>query len=111
MARDRQLDAREFIARCGDKRHAVRVQRDILCGQVGRVLVAGEGHARTLGVSEHRLRRRIVQIDHALVADREQDRLGLTVCLHGLVEIQVILGQVGERAHCKADAVHAVEHE
>lgn len=37
----------------------------------------------------------------------EQLRLGLEIILHGVVVIQVVLGQVGENAHVKINAGHA----
>ena len=55
-------------------------------------------------------RRSIIQIDNALPAHGEQQRLGLAVLLHGLVEIEVILRQIGERSPtANGDAVYAVQ--
>ena len=53
----------------------------------------------------------IVGVDNADVALREQQRLGLGVGLHGLVEVQMILRQVREDAHAETDALHTVQHE
>ncbi len=79
--------------------------------QVGSVLVCREGQAGTGRVREHLVCNRVVEIDDALVGDREQLGLGLAVSLHGLMEVQMVLGQVGERADGEAHAAHAVENQ
>ena len=46
---------------------------------------------RALGALEHDVRPIVVGIDDADIALREQQRLGLGVGLHGLVEVQMVL--------------------
>ena len=41
----------------------------------------------------------IIGVDHAHGAVAEQDGLGIAVGLHGLVEIQMVLGQIGKYSH------------
>ena len=111
MTRNRQLDVCLFaLILCGEL-HAVRVQLQVGRFEIGLRLAAGERHARALCVREHLLRRSIIQIDNALLADGEQQRLCLAILLHGLVEIEVILRQIGERAYRKRNAVYAVKHQ
>ncbi len=86
----------------------VRLQDDVLRPQV---------RLRRLGVGEHftgRVRRQpgrpgIVGVDHAGLTVPEQQRLGAAVLLHGTVEVQVVLGEVGKHAHLIAHAVHPVQ--
>ena len=74
-------------------------------------MLGGVGLHRALGALEHDVRPIIVGVDDAGIALREQQRLGLCIGLHGLMEIQMILRQVREDAHAEADALHAVQHE
>ena len=69
------------------------------------------GHRLAGGGFEDFLRSRVVAVEYADVAAPEQNRLGLPVFLHGLVEIQVILGQIGEYAHLEVNARHPVQHQ
>ena len=73
--------------------------------------VCREGQAGALSVREHLVCNRIVEIYDTLVGNREQLGLGLAVGLHGLMEVQMILSQVGERANGEAHAAHAVEYQ
>ena len=66
---------------------------------------------RAFGALDHDVRPLVVSIDDADIALREQQRLGLGVGLHGLVEVQMVLRQVREDAHPEADALHAVQHQ
>ena len=66
---------------------------------------------RAFGALDHDVRPLVVSIDDADIALREQQRLGLGVGLHGLVEVQMVLRQVREDAHLKSDALHAVQHQ
>ena len=88
----------------------VRRQGDLLRPQVRRgPLRVGEGPAG--GVRQQPGRPGVVGVDHAHAAVLEQDRLGVAVGLHGLVEIQVVLGQVREDAHGVGNPVHPVQHQ
>ena len=69
------------------------------------------GQERTSLLLQHELTCRIVQIGHAGLALMEQQRLGIPICFHGLVEIQMILRQIGERTDGKFDAVYAIQHQ
>ena len=111
VTRDRQLDIGLCAVVCRKEFYAVRVQLKIFRQQAGLALLTRECQARALGISQHLLSRAVIQIDNALVADSEQQRLGLPVCLHRLVEVEVILCQVGECTDRKTDAVYTVEHE
>ena len=53
----------------------------------------------------------VVHVEHADAAAVKENRLGLPVGLHRLVKVQMVLGQVRERADGKGDAVHAVQAE
>ena len=53
----------------------------------------------------------VIGVHHAGVTVLEQDGLGVTVGLHGLVEVQVVLGQVRKDAHSVMDAVHPVQEQ
>lgn len=84
------------------------MQADILGHEVGGIVLCREGLDGARRVEQHLFTRRIVHIDDALVTDGEQEGLGLPVFLHGLVEIQMVLRQVGKRAGREMDAVHTV---
>ena len=51
----------------------------------------------------------IVGVIDRLVALAEEPSLGCGVALHGAVEIQVVLGEVGEGRHRKVEAIHPVQ--
>ena len=54
---------------------------------------------------------RVVGVVHADVAAIEQDGLGVAVGLHGAVEVQMVLTEIGEDAHGEAHAVDPVQHQ
>ena len=54
---------------------------------------------------------RIVGVVDGHVAAVEQDRLGVAVRLHGVVEVQMILAQVGKDADGEPDAVYPVQRQ
>ena len=53
----------------------------------------------------------VVGVVHRHVALAEQQRLGVAVVFHGLVEVQMVLGEIGEHAHRKGNAVHPVQRQ
>ena len=95
----------------GDKAHAGRAQADILGHEVGVVALGRVGVHRAFGALDHDVRPLVIGVDDADIALREQQRLGLGVGLHGLMEVQMILRQVREDAHPEADALHTVQHQ
>ncbi len=72
-------------------------------------------HPVLAGRGDHVRRRRIVGVDHrdAIVGQvvGEQPRLGRAVGVHVAVDVEVVLGQVGERAHAKAQPGHPVHRQ
>ena len=88
----------------------VRRQGDVLRPQVRRG-VFRVGVPAAGGVRHQPLRPGIVRVHHAHVAVLEQDGFGVAVGLHGLVEVQVVLGEIGEDAHGEVDAVHPLQHQ
>ena len=102
------MDVGPFGVRLGVVVHAAGVELDALGGQVGLALGAvAEGAAGAVG--QHPLVPRIVGVVDGHVAALEEDGLGVAVFLHGVVEVQVILAEVGEDAHGEADAVYPVQ--
>ena len=75
----------------GDEAHTRRAQADVLGHEVGVVALGGVGVHRAFGALDHDVRPLVVGIDDADIALREQQRLGLGVGLHGLVEVQMVL--------------------
>ena len=91
------------------KLHMFRKQADTLGGQVGRILIFRVGEAGTgrgAGVVPPRL---VIQIHHRPAALAEELSLGRPVGLHGPMEIQMVLGQVGKDPHIERDARHPAE--
>ena len=69
------------------------------------------GQERTSLLLQHELTCRIVQIGHADLALMEQQCLGIPIGFHGLVEIQMILRQIGKCTDGKFDSVYAIQHQ
>ena len=88
----------------------VRRKGDMLRPQVCRGVLCIEV-LPTCGVLQQPLCPGIVGVADAHVAVLEQDGLGVAVGFHGLVEIQVVLGQVGENAHRVVDTVHPIQRQ
>ena len=107
-ARDANFDGRPPVFRHRVEGDVVRRQGDVLRPQVRvralRVEVPPAG-----GVPQQPLRPGVVGVADAHLAVLEQDGLGVAVGLHGLVEVQVVLGEIGEDAHGEADAVHPLQ--
>ncbi|MPM36146.1 hypothetical protein SDC9_82741 [bioreactor metagenome] len=93
----------------GLKLHIGGKQTDIFGYHVGRVLVFRIGHPG----AGHGLRviapGLVVQIQHGGAALRKQQPLGPPVFLHGMVKIQMVLGEICEDAYGKGDARHSAE--
>ena len=92
----------------GGEGHMVRLQLQFLRPQVRfgplRVREFSAG-----GMGHEPLRPGVIGVVNAGVAVLEQQRLGVAVGLHSLMEIQVVLGEVGEDAHGIVHAVHPVQ--
>ena len=86
----------------------VGLQTDVLRPQIAlRLLAVSEFPAG--GVFHQPPGPGIIGVHNAGVTVSEQDGLGIAVGLHGLVEIQVVLGQIRKDAHGVMDAVHPVQ--
>ena len=91
--------------------HAAGVELNGLGLQVG-VAVDGIGEqAGALGVGQQPLAPRVVGVVHADIAAIKQNGLGIAVGLHGAVEVQMVLTEIGEDAHGEAHTVDAVQHQ
>ena len=101
-------DGRPAVRRHRVEGDVVRRQDDVLRPQV-RAGVDGVGIPAAGGVLQQPLRPGVIGVVHAHIAVLEQDGLGVAVGLHGLVEVQVVLGQVGKDAHGEADAIHPLQ--
>ena len=51
----------------------------------------------------------VIQVHHCRITAAEQLRLGVAVMLHGLVEVQMILRQIGEGRHIKVNTTHPIQ--
>ena len=58
---------------------------------------------------DHLFRRRIIRVEHALLTGAEEFCLCFAVFLHGLMEVQMILRQIGKRPDLKANSLHPVQ--
>ncbi len=77
-------------------------------GEVGLGAVGGEGHAVELLGQAAAVG--VVDVDdRRLRAHLEQQPLGAEVVLHRAVEVEVVLGEVGEEGHLEVDRVAAVQ--
>ena len=92
----------------GREGHAVGLQVDVQSLQVG-VASGGVGVDGAGGALHQKRGPGVVDVDQAHPALLEEKRLGPAIFLHGVVEIQMILGEVGEKAHVEGDAAHPVE--
>ena len=109
-ARNANFDGRPAIFRHRVEGDVVRREKDVLRPQVRRGVLCVEVPPAG-GVLQQPLHPRVVGVADTHVAVLEQDGLGVAVGLHGLVEIQVVLGQIGEDAHRVVDAVHPVQRQ
>ena len=96
--------------RHGGKGHMVGLQNDLLRPQVC-VSVLGVEEFLAGGLLQQPPGPGIVGVADAGAAGAEQDRLGVTVGLHGLMEIQMVLGQIREDAHRVRNAVDPVQRQ
>ena len=92
----------------GGKGHMVLRQKNVLRPEV-RSAAAGKGNHFTGRALQEPGRPGVPGVDHSSSAVPEQDGLGVTVFLHGLVEVQVVLGQIRENAHRIGNAVDPVQ--
>ena len=90
--------------------NAARRETDIARRERGAVALGREGVHRLRRILHDRFRPRIVRIRRRLFAQGEEHRLGAGVFLHRVVEIQMILCQVCEKADGKMHARHAAQH-
>ena len=99
-------DALRF--RHGVEGDALGPQDDVLRPQVRRGLL-GVGDEAAGGLRRQPSGPGVVGVDHAHGTVTEQNGLGVAVGLHGLVEIQVVLSQVGEHTHVVMHPVDPVQ--
>ena len=78
----------------------------LLCPQGPR---SPKGQHRTFRCRQHGFSGGVIQVDDRFVTSAEQLCLGIPVGLHGLVEIQVVLRQVGKGRHIVAHPAHPVQ--
>ena len=93
------------------KLYPLREQAEVLGREIRLVpaLRVSKGRNRhRFGIVPARL---VVQVEHRSGALAEQQPLGVPVGLHGTVEVQVVLGQIGEDTRPEGDAVQAMEHQ
>ena len=64
---------------------------------------------RAGGSRQNPARVAVVSVDNRFITAAEQFCLGLTVGIHGLVEVQMILRQVGEGGDIKVDTAHTLQ--
>ena len=81
---------------------------DVFRPQV-RIRLFGVCHHLAVRVLQQPGRPRIVGVYHAGDAVSEQDSLGVAVVFHGLMEIQMILSQIGKDTHIVPHAVDPVQ--
>ena len=53
----------------------------------------------------------VINVHNCLAAALEEHCLGIAVCIHGLVEIQMVFRQIGKCCHVKLHAAHAVQRQ
>ena len=92
------------------ERNVIRLETDVLRPQI-RLCLLGVGELAAGGMGHEPGGPGVVGIIDAGVAPAEQLRLRVAVVFHGLVEIQVVLGQIGEHAHGVVDAVDPVQRQ
>ena len=93
------------------KLHPVGEKPQILGGEIGLIPALRVSKRRTgyaLGVIPSGL---IVQVKYRCTTLVKQQALGLPVGLHGFVEVQMILSQIGEDTSPKGDAVQTMKHQ
>ena len=90
------------------KLHAVRQQLQVLCAKACRLLRRMR-QAAAGGLRQDAASVGIVHIDDAGPAAGKEHGLGVAVGVHGLVEVEVVLGEVREHADAEGDLVRAVQ--
>ena len=93
------------------KGNVIRAQHNVVCGEVRLAALGRKGQTPAGGLVDGLCHHFIVDVEDAEAGPVEEQRLGLPVGLHGLVEIQVILGQIGKGRHRKGNAVHPVQEQ
>ena len=96
-----------FTTDCG-KADTVGSHHHILCPQRS-VAAHGQSQHRCGTTGQQTLRPGIISIDHRPTATTEQNGLGIAVGFHGLVEIQMILRQIGKGCHIEGNTRHPVQ--
>lgn len=94
---------RPLTARDRVEFHAVAVERDVLRHKVGGRFRRIAHQAARCVLDETR-RPRIIGIDAAGIADAKEFALRVAIVLHVLMEVEVILGEVREKADGEVDA-------
>ena len=90
------------------KTAAVRPDLDPLCNIAGVRRPVGEGHRPAGERLSQQAAVGIVQVEHRRIAHGKEPALGGKVLLHRVVEVQVVLGEVGEHRHLEVEPVHPV---
>ena len=103
-----QVDPLNLLPAHRLKLHMAGKQPDIFGREAGRVLVLRVGERGALHPLPIPPARRVVQVQHRPPALPEQKALGLAVCLHAPVVVQVVLGQVGEHPRVELQPLHPV---
>ena len=108
FARNANPDFHTLIRCHGIKGHMIRTQADRFRPQIGRLVFRVK--IRFAGCIPQKPRRPgIVRVADTLAAVPEQDRLCVTVCFHRLMEVQMVLGQVGKNTDLIVHAVYPVQ--
>ena len=108
---DAHLHMGPLRVRLSIERHAAGAELYGLGLQI-RVGVDGVGEfPGAFGILQQPGMPRVIGIIHADVAAVKQNSLGVAIFLHGAVEIQMILTEIGKNTHGKADAVDPVQHQ
>ena len=108
-ARNAQLHPGNLLPGHRLELYPFREEAQVLGGEVGLVPPLRVGEHRTGRFSGVGASRLVIQIQNRRAALPEEAAFGLLVRLHGLVKVQMVLGEVRKRPHGEGDAVHPVE--
>ena len=107
-AGDGQVDPGPFSFRNCREGNALGVEFHVFGMESGFCLDRG-GQYRAGSRCQHPLGVRVVPVDHRPAAPAEELRLGIAVGIHGLVEIQMILRQIGKGRHIVVNAADPLQ--
>ena len=115
--RDARMQVKEAFPAVPQRQlHAVARELHILCRQIGRIVNA-IGDDRAARICAHRLRCRIVSVQHRCLArlrtgcghELKEMRLGARIVFHGFMEVKMILRQIRKDRRIELDPCHAPE--